>query len=178
MTCVRASLVALGTALGSILLLTPPALPAASAREALVIGNGTYSALPPLPACLLSAHAVAAALHGLGFHVVEREDVSSGGTDAAISDFAAQLAAAPAAAFVYSCGYATAFNDRPFLLPVSVRITRPADVLTQGVLAKSLTDVLARGGTGPSVVAMDAVPMPEAPAALHLDALTQGSLPD
>ncbi|HME23492.1 MAG TPA: peptidoglycan-binding protein [Acetobacteraceae bacterium] len=179
MTCVRASLVALGTALGSILLLTPPALPAASAREALVIGSGTYTALPPLPACLLSAHAVAAALRGLGFHVTEREDVSSGGADAAIGEFATQLATAPgAAAFVYSCGYATAFNDRPFLLPVSARITRPADVLTQGVLAKSLTDVLARGGTGPSVVAMDAVPMPEAPAALHLDALTQGSLPD
>jgi putative peptidoglycan binding protein/caspase domain-containing protein len=179
MTCVRASLAALAVALGGVLLPAPPALHAAPAHEALVIGNGTYSALPPLPACLLSAHAVAAALRGLGFHVTEREDVSSGGADAAIGEFATQLAAAPgAAAFVYSCGYATAFNGRPFLLPVSVKITRPADVLTQGILAKSLTDVLVRGGAGPSVVAMDVVPMPEAPAALHLDALTQGSLPD
>jgi hypothetical protein len=175
---VRASLVVLGTVLGGVLLLAPRTPYAAPQREALVIGNGTYSALPPLPACLLSAHAVAAALHGLGFHVVEREDVSSGGTDAAISDFAAQLAAAPAAAFVYSCGYATAFNDRPFLLPVSVRITRPADVLTQGVLAKSLIDVLARGGAGASVIAMDVVPMPDAPAPMHFDAAMQGSLPD
>lgn len=167
----------LGTALGSSL--TPHSLHAAPAREALVIGNGTYNALPPLPACLLSAHAVAAALRGLGFHVVEHEDVSSGGADAAIGEFATRLAAASgAAAFVYSCGYATAFNDRPFLLPVSARITRPADVLTQGVLAKSLTDVLARGSAGASVMAMDVVPMPGAPSALHLDALTQGSLPD
>ena len=98
------------------LLLASPALHAAPAREALVIGNGTYSALPPLPACLLSAHAVAAALRALDFHVVEREDVSSGGTDAAIGEFCRQLAAAPgAAAFIYSCGYATSFNDRPFL---------------------------------------------------------------
>ena len=58
MICVRASLAALvGT-----LVAGPPALHAAPAQEALVIGNGTYSALPPLPACLLSAHAVAAAL--------------------------------------------------------------------------------------------------------------------
>ena len=69
-------------------LLTPPALHAAPAREALVIGNGTYSTLPPLPACLLSAHAVAAALRSLGFDVVEREDASSGATDAAIGEFA------------------------------------------------------------------------------------------
>ena len=175
MTCVRASLAALGAAL----LLASPALHAAPAREALVIGNGTYSALTPLPACLLSAHAVAAALRALDFHVVEREDVSSGGADAAIGEFAAQVAAAPgAAAFIYSCGYATSFNDRPFLAPVSARIARAADVLAQGILAKSLIDVLARGGAGPSVVAFDVVPMPEAPAALHFDALTQASLPD
>jgi hypothetical protein len=161
------------------LLSAAPALHAEPAREALVIGNGTYSALPALPACLLSAHAVAAALRGLGFHVTEREDVSSGGTDAAIGEFATRLAAAPGAAgFVYSCGYATAFNDRPFLLPVSARIARPPDVLAQGVLAKSLIDVLARGGVGPAVVAMDVVLMPEATASLHLDALTKGSVPD
>ena len=165
--------------LGAALLLAPPALSAAPAREALVIGNGTYGALPPLAACLQSAHAVAAALRGLGFDAVEREDVSSGGIDAAIGEFAMRLSAAPGAAVVvYTCGYATAFNDRPFVLPVSARIARPADVLTQGVLAKSLIDVLVRGGAGPSVVAIDAVPMPDAPAALHFDALPQGSLPD
>jgi hypothetical protein len=175
MTPVRASLAVLGAAL----LLAPPAPHAASAREALVIGDGTYGALPPLAACLQSAHAVAAALRGLGFDAVEREDVSSGGIDAAIGEFAMRLSAAPgAAAVVYTCGYATAFNDRPFVLPVSARIARPADVLTQGVLAKSLIDVLARGGAGPSVVAIDAVPLPDGPAALHFDSLPQGSLPD
>jgi hypothetical protein len=179
MICLRASLATLGTALGALLLLTPPALHAEPAREALVIGNGTYGALPPLPACLMSAHAVAAALRGLGFQIVEREDVSSGGADAAIGDFSSQLASSPGAgAFIYVCGYATAFNDRPFLLPVSARIGRPADVLTQGVLARSLIDVLARGATGAAVVALDVTPMPDAPATLHLDALSQGSLPD
>lgn len=159
--------------------LLPSGSRAAPAREALVIGNGTYEALPPLPACLLSAHAMAAALRGTGFDVVEHEDVSSGGTDAAIGDFARRVTGAPGAmAFIYVCGYGTAFNSRPFLLPVSARIARPADVLTQGVLAKSLLDVLTRGTVGSSVAALDVVPAPDAPGSLGLDTLAQGSLPD
>ena len=161
------------------LLWAAPAPCATPAREALVIGNGTYDTLPSLPACLLSAHAVAAALRGAGFHVTEREDASSGATGGAIGEFSAQLAASPGAtAFVYSCGYATTFNDRPFLLPVSVKITRPADLLTQGVLAKSLVDVLTRNGAGVSILAMDVVPAPDAAGPVRLDALTQDSLPD
>lgn len=174
MRCLGASLATFGAAL----LLMPVAPTAQPAREALVIGNGTYSGPPPLSACLQSSHAVTAALRRQGFHVVEQEDVSSGGADAAIGEFAQALAAAPgAAAFVYSCGYATSFNDRTFLLPVSARITRPADILTQGILVKSLLNAVAGNG-GASFIALDAVPMPDAPADLHVDALTQTSLPD
>src|SRR5262249_33770502 len=116
---------------------------------------------------------VAAALRGLGFQVVEHEDVSSGGADAAIGQFAQALTASPGtAAFVYSCGYATSFNERPFLLPVSARITRQADILTQGFLVKSLLDRIARGDAGASFVAVDVIPAPDAPAALYFDRLT------
>src|SRR5690349_15734835 len=115
MRCARASL--------AVLLLMPMALRAQPAPEALVIGNGSYAALPALSACLLSSHAVSAALRALGFQIVEREDVSSGGADAAIGEFAQALADnRGAAAFVYTCGYATSFNDRIFLLPISARI--------------------------------------------------------
>jgi hypothetical protein len=164
---------------------------AAPARHALVIGNGTYATLPGLPACLLSAHTVAAALRGAGFDVVEREDVTAGGIDAAIAEAARQLAGDPAAsAFVYVCSYATAFNDRPFLLPISANIARPADVLTQGVLAKSLLDLLTQGGGRPAVLALDVVPAPIGPATgtpanptpananMGLDAMVQVSLPE
>lgn len=164
--------------LGAGLLLMPATPSAQPAREALVIGSGSYSALPPLSACLQSSHAVAAALRRLGFHVVEREDVSSGGVDAAIGEFAQGLAAAPAAAaFVYSCGYTISFNNRSFLLPVSANIARPTDVLTQGILVKSLLDVVA-GSAGASFVAVDAVPTPDPAAALHFDTLIQNGLPD
>jgi hypothetical protein len=137
---------------------------AAPPREALVIGNGTYAALPALSACLPSAHAVAAALRKAGFNVVEREDVTSGGLDAAIAEAGRQLAANPGApAFVYVCSYAVAFNGRPFLLPISANVARPADVLTQGLLAKSLVDLLTRAGDRPALLALDVVPAPNGP---------------
>ncbi len=168
----------LAAVLGSLTALAPATLRAEPAHAALVLGNGTYTGLPPLPACLLSAHAVAAALRTAGFNVVEREDVSGGGTDAAIAEFSRQLTAPGTSAFVYSCGYATAFDDRPFLLPVSARLSRSADALTQGILAKSLIDVLARGSAGPSIVAIDTIPIPDAPPDLHFGATTQGTVPD
>jgi hypothetical protein len=152
---------------------------AAPARAALVIGSATYGSLPPVPACLMSAHAVASALHAAGFQVVERDDPSSGGVDAAIAEFVRQLTASPgASAVVYSCSYITEFNNRPFLLPISARLTRPADVLTQGVLAKTLIDALRQGGAGPSIVAIDAVPAGEGPVKQGLDSLIQMDLPD
>ncbi len=97
----------------------------------------------------------------------------------AIDEFSGLLATSPGAiAVIYSCGYAETFNDRPFLLPVSVSITRPPDVLTQGVLAKYLIDVITRGGVGPSVVAIDVVPVPESAVPMRLDVLIQDSLPN
>jgi hypothetical protein len=67
------------------------------ALQALVIGNGTYADLPPLPACLLSAHAFSAALLNEGFTVVEREDATSGGSDAAIGEVSNHFATVPGA---------------------------------------------------------------------------------
>jgi hypothetical protein len=145
--------------------------------EALVFGNGTYPGLPPLPACLASAHAVAAALHRLGFAGVEQEDASAGVMDAALAQFTRQVQqhAAPPA-IIYACGYGTSFNDRPFLLPISASISRPADVLTQGVLARSLVDAAAQGKAGPTVALLDVVPLPKG-AEPALGALAQAALP-
>ena len=137
------------------LLLPAPALAATPAHVALVIGNATYTTLPPLPACLMSSHAVAAAARGAGFDVVEREDASGGAMDGAISEFATKLASAPdATTLIYLCGYGTSYENRSFFLPVSANITRPADVLTQGILAKSvLSDALVRGKAGTTMIA-------------------------
>jgi hypothetical protein len=164
MMSARAAVMVAGAAIGIAAPATVPQAQAAPPREALVIGNGTYAALPALSACLPSAHAIAAALRGAGFDVVEREDVTGGGLDAAIADAGRQFAANPGApAFVYVCTYAVSFNARPFLLPVSANIARPTDVLTQGLLAKSLVDLLTRAGDRPAILALDIVPAPNGP---------------
>jgi putative peptidoglycan binding protein/caspase domain-containing protein len=168
-----------GALFGSLLL---PALAAAAtpAHIALIIGNATYATLPPLPACLQSSHAVAAAAHGAGFDVVEREDASSGAMDGAIDEFVTKLANAPdATTLIYVCSYGTAYNNRAFFLPVSANITRPADVLTQGVLAKSVLNALVRGKAGTTMVVIDALlaPTAGAPTAIGLNPEVQ-NLPD
>src|SRR4051794_38612783 len=114
------------------------------ARSALVLGNGTYAALPGIPGCARSANAVAAALRGAGLNVTERQDASTGGLDAGIGEFSQHLTEGKGAAFIYACAYATDFNNRTFLLPTTARITRPTDALTQGVLAKSMLATVSR----------------------------------
>lgn len=128
-------------------------------RVALVLGNGAYLVQQPVPACPPAARAVADRLRAAGYDVVDRNDVSGGGFDAALADFSARLAKTPGAgAFVYICGRGASLNDRAFLLPVSATLERPTDLFTQGVLVKAVYDALSRSNAGPSVVALDVMP--------------------
>lgn len=145
-------------------------------RAALIVGNATYTSLPGIPACARSANVVAAAMRGLGFEVTERADASIGGIDAGIGEFS-QRVAGKGAAFIYVCGYATDFNDRTFLLPISANIARPSDLLTQGVLAKTMLTTVSRDSETVAVVIFDLVPKPDAPK-INLDALATIPVPD
>ncbi|MBN9563766.1 MAG: peptidoglycan-binding protein [Alphaproteobacteria bacterium] len=146
------------------------AAPAADGRRvALVIGNATYTALPALPACTASANVVAAALRRAGFEVSERLDLTNGEMGAAIADWDASSSGA--SAVVYVCGYAVGYDNRDFLLPVSARIERDTDALTQGVLAKSLLDAAGRSGARAALVLVDAVAKPASTGRLALDTL-------
>jgi len=143
----------------------------------LVLGSGTYQGLPPLPACLASAHAVAAALRRLGYTVVEQEDGSVGEMDAALSRFTQQVRqAGTPPTVIYGCGYVTRFNDRPFLLPASAAVARPADVLTQGMLVRAVLDTVSQAKAGPSLTVLDVVPAPGSATDLGLDALPQADI--
>jgi hypothetical protein len=171
----RASIAAV--AIGAWLLPAPGAW-AQAARTALVVGNGNYNSLPAVPGCARSANVVSAALRALGFEVTERQDASTGALDAGITEFSQNLATRKGTAFVYVCGYGTDFNDRTFLLPTTARITRPSDVLTQGVLAKSLLATVSRDPANVAVVVFDLVPKPDGPARMELDALVSLPVPD
>jgi len=171
-------LIARAVICGSLLFLwANPAL-AQPARIGLVIGNSNYSALPAVAGCQVSSRDLAQALRGLGYQVVERQDVTSGGLAAAISEFSRGMELAPAASVViYICGYAAGMNDRPFLLPVTASIRRPSDIMTQGMLAKAVLDVLVRGNPSRALVALDVVPVPDAPPPV-LDSLTDVPAPE
>jgi hypothetical protein len=146
------------------------AAPAADGRRvALVIGNAEYSALPALHACTASANVVAAALKRAGFDVAERLDLTNGEMGAAIADWDATSSGASAVAYV--CGYASGYDDRAFLLPVSARIERDTDALTQGILAKSLLEAAVRSRARAALVLVDAVARPASTGRLALDTL-------
>ena len=167
-----------GIGLVSFALLVTAGVRAMASGQALVIGEASYAGLPALTGCAISAHAVAGALRGLGFKVDAQDDASSGALYAALGGLTRQVAAAPqTAAVIYLCGYATGFEDRPFVLPVSAAISRPGDVLSQGVLAKTLLNALAGGKPAAAVLVIDAVPMPKGPSPVPLDVLVQAELP-
>jgi putative peptidoglycan binding protein/caspase domain-containing protein len=114
-------------------------------RVALVISNAQYASMPPLGVCDASAAIVRDALRGKGFEVTERNNLGRGEFDAAIGNLARQAAASPATLVaLYYCGYALEFNGRSFLLPTSAGLARDSDVLTQGIISKSLVDSLVR----------------------------------
>jgi hypothetical protein len=130
-------------------------------RIALIIANGHYTGMPELARCAASAASVRDALHEKGFEVVERSDLGRGQFDAAIGALARRAAAAPPAfAALYYCGYGLEFNGRSFLLPTSANIARDNDVLTQGVISKSVVDSLARVADSSGFVLLDAFQPP------------------
>lgn len=133
-------------------------------RLALVIGNGAYAALPALPACVASAHAVTAALQLRGFTVLERDDTSNGELRAALGTFERRLIAADTpTSVVYVCGYGSGFDGRPFLLPVSASLQRDTDILTEGLITSFVTDLSARAAPRLAVTLLDVFPRPGLP---------------
>lgn len=155
-----------------------PAGAQSAQRVALVLGNGAYLVQQPVPACPPAARAVADRLRAAGYDVVDRNDVSGGGFDAALADFSSRLAKAPGtAAFVYVCARGASLNDRAFLLPVSATLERPTDLFTQGVLVKAIYDALARNNAGPSMVALDVMP-PQGPKPTGFDTVVQSATSD
>lgn len=112
---------------------------------ALVIGNSDYTSMPGLLGCRLSAHGVAVALQRAGFAVTERHDLSNGEMAGAAADLIEHVSAAPGGtAVVYVCGYTASYSGRSFLLPVSAKLDRDTDALTQGILATSYQAALGR----------------------------------
>jgi hypothetical protein len=150
-----------GIVLAALIAAAPGIARAEPVGLALVIGNSTYTGLQPTPGCSLSARSVGAVLKAQAYEVQERYDPSAGQLSSAIGALTRTLEANPnLPLLVYVCGYAAGVNGRPFLLPVSAAPQQPSDVLSQGMLAKSLLNAIAPTDTRPALFIFDVVPTP------------------
>ena len=135
-----------------------------SSRIALVIANSQYANFPAMSRCAPAAATARDSLRAKGFEVIERNNLGRGEFDTAIGLLARRVAAAPpTVAALYYCGYAADFNNRSFLLPVSAVLARDNDLLSQGILVKSVVDSLRRTPDSAGLVLLDVFQPPDAP---------------
>lgn len=133
-------------------------------RIALVVANSQYANLPTVARCTPAAAVAREILRGKGFEVIERSNLGRGEFDTAIGLLARRTASSsPAVAALYYCGYAVEFNGRSFLLPTSATLGRDHDVLTQGVIVKSVVDSLRRAPESTGFILLDVFALPNAP---------------
>ena len=107
---------------------SPPPPPAAEQRQraetsrrvALVIGNGAYARVRPLPNPTNDARAMAKSLRDIGFVVTEGTDLDRAAMQATIRDFLRD-AARSQVAVVYYAGHGVQIDGRNYLVPVDIQ---------------------------------------------------------
>ena len=143
-------------------------------RVGLVIANEDYESLPALPRCGASAKIVGDALRGKGFKVVERGNLERGEFDSAIAALIRRIAASPpAAAIVYYCGYAQAFDGHSFLLPTSAASSDDRDAPGQGIALLRLADKLDGSSPSSGLIVLDVFRRPNSAAPTALGRLVE-----
>ncbi|MDP3255203.1 caspase family protein, partial [Bosea sp. (in: a-proteobacteria)] len=133
-------------------------VPSAPKRLAFVIGNGAYSAIPPLQNALNDANATRSVLQEAGFEVVPASDATLADLRSALDRFIERVreSGRGTTALVYYAGHAVQLDGTNYLLPIDVRPQRSTDIPAQ---ALPLSDILRRlDGTGAvsKIVVLDA----------------------
>ena len=100
---------------------------AAPDRVALVIGNGAYKSVAPLPNPGNDAADMATALRRIGFDVVEGRDLDKRAMEAKIIEFSRKLDDANLALFFYA-GHGLQVSGKNYLVPVDAKVERAADL--------------------------------------------------
>ena len=90
-------------------------------RKALVIGNGAYTHVPPLPNPPNDSAAISAALERLGFAVMRLDDAGKSDLEQGLLTFM-QAAQGAEIAMVFYAGHGMEVDNRNFLVPVDARL--------------------------------------------------------
>lgn len=145
------------SAFSLLLALTALVLPAPSwalGKVALVIGNASYQAAPPLENPRNDATDIGAALGDLGFEVFLGIDQSQSEMRDLIASFGKAAAGAEVAMFYYA-GHAFQVAERNYLAPVDIKLDRADQVVAQTI---ALDDAIAamEGAAGVKLLFIDA----------------------
>lgn len=108
-------------------------------RVALVIGNGTYVNVTPLPNPPNDARDLAGVLRGLGFRVIEGYDLDVMAMRRMIAEFGDAMAGARVTLFFYA-GHGLQVAGKNYLVPIDAKLDRPSAL---GLEAIEISAVLA-----------------------------------
>ena len=127
-----------------LLLLVQPAL-ADDSRIALVIGNGAYTNVTPLPNATHDSRAIAASLERLGFEVFDGVDLDRREMKRLIQQFTRKLQNADVGLFYYA-GHGLQFDKENYLIPIdATKLEDDIALSFETVPLKLVVDKLNRG---------------------------------
>ena len=127
-------------------------------RLALVIGNDTYENVTPLMKARNDARAMADALKGLGFDVVQAEDLGRRAISRAVLELEKKIQPGDVALFYYA-GHGFAIDGRNYLLPVDIPAPAPGEeaiIQDEAFLADELADRFRQAGASTAILVLDA----------------------
>ena len=145
---------------GIIVALTCGIALAASAadRHALVIGNGAYRNIDPLPNPPNDVDLISEALRNVGFEVTTLKNVSKREMDRAAKSFAGRLddAGKDAVGVFYFAGHGVAYNGENWLLPVGAEITQAVDIEYESISANKVLKLMEGARNATDILVLDA----------------------
>lgn len=124
-------------------------------RIALVIGNAAYASAPLVnPAN--DAKAMAGALRGLGFTVIEVRDGSRAQMADAVATVRDSLRGKQGVGMLYYAGHGLQMDARNYMVPVDAKLGKAGDVAAQTVDVNSVIDAFKAAGNRMNIVVLDA----------------------
>lgn len=137
-----------------LVLLIPTLVFATEKRVALVIGNSSY-ANSPLKNPVNDAKDITAKLRGLGFEVIERNNLTTRQIGGTLQEFRSKLAPG-AVALVFYAGHGLQIKGDNYLPAVDADINSEYDVPNQSISMKQIMDVLDESKSRLNLVFLDA----------------------
>ena len=126
-------------------------------RIALVIGNSAYQFVGSLRNTVNDARAIARSLRGLGFDVVEAEDLRQKDLQRAIVSFGQRIReAGPSVTLFYYAGHGVQAKGQNFLVPIDAKLLDESEIRIEGVPIDLVTEQMNDAANSVNIIVLDA----------------------